>query len=116
MTTAKLSASQRIDAQLESIALEDEAMTQPEVSMTPEECLAVLNELISTHGEPCYGLCTVVSSGKRARAAVAELASENERARGALDGAVELAARLADERDALRRRVEELEREKANGP
>jgi hypothetical protein len=38
------------------------------------------------------------------------LVKEKERARGALDGAVELAARLADERDALRRRVEELER------
>jgi len=83
-------------------------MTQPEVSMTPEEVLALIDDA-TEHSKIDMCADIAVSELREIRAAVAELVSENERARGALDGAVELAARLADERDALRRRVEELE-------
>jgi chromosome segregation ATPase len=90
-------------------------MTQPEVSMTPEECLAVLDKsVVRLHGMQLEHAADELS---QARAAVAELVKERDEFRKDRDECKEYCARVSEgkeaadnERDALRRRVGELER------
>jgi len=75
-------------------------MTQPEVSMTPEEVLALLG---SFSGDADYNFNFQLKC-EAARAAVAELVT------GDLQKECRCSLALRNEREALRRRVEELER------
>ena len=88
----------------------DEPQAMSEQAMTPSEVLAVLDSRI----KPNELLGINDSELKRVRAAVAELAQENERLRRVANEAIDFrneTVRLSQEKiDALRRRVEELEK------
>ena len=88
-------------------------MTQPEVSMTPEEVMSLLG---SFSGDADYNFNFQIKC-EAARAAVAELVKERDEFRKDRDEWKEYCARVSEgkeaaenERAALRRRVEELER------
>jgi len=87
----------------------DEPQAMSEQAMTPSEVLAVLDSRI----KPNELLGINDSELKRVRAAVAELAQENERLRRVANEAIDFrneTVRLSQEKiDALRRRVDELE-------
>jgi len=82
-----------------------------EQTMPVSEVLAVLDDAIEFFEEGIYPCPAHAEQTKQARAVVAELAQEVERLNDAIAYSERAFNAMRDERDALRRRVEELERD-----